>query len=198
MMKKEKKKEVVDADWTKEEVSLLAKGIARFPPGTTQRWATITDYVGSKTQKEVLKKAEQMKKKREAEIAENQAVAKAKEGNSYKPGKKVVMPGKQGAANQENTPGNWQPTDGSRPESNVGTKAAPKKEEPTTPTVDEEGWSGDQQVAMEAGMKKFPGSIPTKERWVKIAEEVEGKSAKECFTRFKSIVAKLKEQQAAK
>jgi hypothetical protein len=35
-----------------------------------------------------------MKKKREAEIAESQAVAKAKEGTSYKPGKKVVMPGK--------------------------------------------------------------------------------------------------------
>lgn len=43
-------------------------------------------------------------------------------------------------------------------------------------------------------MKKYPGSMPTKERWVKIAEEVEGKSAKECFTRFKEIVAKLKQE----
>jgi len=136
-----------------------------------------------------------MKKKREAEIAESQAVTRAKEGTSYKSGKKLVMPGKQGAANQENTPGNWQPTDGSRPESVTGTNAAPT---PTTPTVDEDGWNGDQQVAMEAGMKKFPGSIPTKLRWVKIAEEVEGKSAKECFNRFKTIVAKLKKQQTAK
>ena len=51
---------------------------------------------------------------------------------------------------------------------------------------------------MEAGMKKFPGSIPTKERWVKIAEEVDGKTAKECYTRFKEICAKLKSQQNGK
>ena len=41
-------------------------------------------------------------------------------------------------------------------------------------------------------MKDVPSSVPTKERWIKIAEKVEGKTAKECFTRFKSIVAKLK------
>ena len=45
---------------------------------------------------------------------------------------------------------------------------------------------------MEQGMKKFPGSMPTKERWIAIAELVEGKTAKECFERFKQIVAKLK------
>ena len=37
--------------------------------------------------------------------------------------------------------------------------------------------------------------MPTKERWIKIAEKVEGKSAKECFERFKEIVAHLKKQQ---
>jgi len=38
--KEESKKnaDCVDGDWTAEEVSLLAKGIARFPPGTNQRW----------------------------------------------------------------------------------------------------------------------------------------------------------------
>ena len=45
---------------------------------------------------------------------------------------------------------------------------------------------------MEAAMKEFPASMATKERWIAIAEKVEGKSAKECFARFKSIVAKLK------
>jgi len=41
-------------------------------------------------------------------------------------------------------------------------------------------------------MKNFPASIPTKERWIQIAEQVEGKNAKQCFERFKSIVSKLK------
>jgi len=47
-------------------------------------------------------------------------------------------------------------------------------------------------------MREFPGSIPVKERWVKIAEKVESKSAKECYERFKDICAKLKKQQESK
>lgn len=41
-------------------------------------------------------------------------------------------------------------------------------------------------------MKTVPASVPTKERWVKIAELVDGKTPKECFERYKEIVAKLK------
>lgn len=47
-------------------------------------------------------------------------------------------------------------------------------------------------------MKAFPSSMPTKERWIKIAETVDGKNAKQCFDRFKSIVAKLKADSGAK
>lgn len=36
-------------------------------------------------------------------------------------------------------------------------------------------------------MKDFPASIPIKERWVKISERVEEKTAKECYERFKEI-----------
>jgi hypothetical protein len=43
-------------------------------------------------------------------------------------------------------------------------------------------------------MREFPGTIPVKERWIKIAEKVDGKSAKECYERFKEIVALLKKQ----
>ena len=49
-----------------------------------------------------------------------------------------------------------------------------------------------QQTQMEVSMKKYPASMPTKDRWIAIAGEVTDKTAKECFTRFKSIVAKLK------
>jgi hypothetical protein len=44
-------------------------------------------------------------------------------------------------------------------------------------------------------MKEFPASIPTKERWIQIAEKVDGKTAKECFTRFKDLCAKAKSAQ---
>jgi hypothetical protein len=43
-------------------------------------------------------------------------------------------------------------------------------------------------------MREHPGTMPVKERWIKIAEQVEGKSAKECYERFKEIVALLKKK----
>jgi hypothetical protein len=45
---------------------------------------------------------------------------------------------------------------------------------------------------MENGMKEVPASVATKERWLKIAEGVEGKSAKMCYMRFRELVAKAK------
>ena len=45
-------------------------------------------------------------------------------------------------------------------------------------------------------MKTHPATIATKERWIKISEGVNGKSAKECFTRFKDLCAKAKAQSA--
>lgn len=44
-------------------------------------------------------------------------------------------------------------------------------------------------------MREFPGTLPVKERWIKISEKVEGKSAKECYERFKEICARVKKQQ---
>ena len=41
-------------------------------------------------------------------------------------------------------------------------------------------------------MREIPASVPTKERWIQIAEMVDGKSAKDCFTRFKELCAKAK------
>ena len=71
---------------------------------------------------------------------------------------------------------------------------AQEEQKTTTTKADTSGWTNEQQAQMEEGMKKYPGSMPTKERWLKIAEEVDGKSAKECFARFKEIVAKLKQE----
>lgn len=41
-------------------------------------------------------------------------------------------------------------------------------------------------------MREYPGSMPVKERFIKIAEKVEGKTAKECYERFKEICAMIK------
>lgn len=35
-------------NWSPEELSALAKGIAKYPPGTVNRWKVIADHVGTK------------------------------------------------------------------------------------------------------------------------------------------------------
>lgn len=46
---------------------------------------------------------------------------------------------------------------------------------------------------MESGMREFPGTMPTKERWIKISEKVDGKTAKQCYERFKDLCNKAKQ-----
>lgn len=57
--KEKEKKELAEdlGGWGKEEVALLTKAIVRFPPGTVQRWKVIAEFVGTRTMKEVIKKA---------------------------------------------------------------------------------------------------------------------------------------------
>jgi DnaJ family protein C protein 2 len=65
-------------------------------------------------------------------------------------------------------------------------KEEPKKSNPVLL------WSQDQQSQLEKALKKYPATIPMKERWEKIANEVEEKSMKECVERFKWIKENLK------
>jgi hypothetical protein len=44
-------------------------------------------------------------------------------------------------------------------------------------------------------MREFPATLAPKERWMKIAEKVGSKAPRECFERFKFIVAQLKKKE---
>ena len=55
-------------------------------------------------------------------------------------------------------------------------------------------WNADQQLQLEFALKKYPASMDKVERWNAIAEEVDGKSRKECVERYKF----LREQVTAK
>jgi hypothetical protein len=48
---------------------------------------------------------------------------------------------------------------------------------------------------METKMREVPSTVPTKERWIEIADGVDGKTPKECFVRYKDLVKKAKEAQ---
>jgi len=45
--------------WTDEELSLLARGIAKYPGGVPCRWQVIAEFVGSRSQKEVIAKSKE-------------------------------------------------------------------------------------------------------------------------------------------
>jgi hypothetical protein len=45
---------------------------------------------------------------------------------------------------------------------------------------------------MEEGMKMVDSTMAIKERWVAISTFVDGKNGKECYLRYREIVAKLK------
>ena len=57
--------------------------------------------------------------------------------------------------------------------------------------VHDSSWTAQQQKALQDAIKKYPSSLPKKERWVSIAGEVPGKTLKDCIQRVKDIRAKL-------
>ena len=52
---------------------MLTRAIVKFPPGTNARWKTIADYIGHRSQKEVIKKAKELSEKRSEEVKNRNA-----------------------------------------------------------------------------------------------------------------------------
>ena len=51
-------------------------------------------------------------------------------------------------------------------------------------------WTDKQQKQLESGLRKFPqGKLPNKDRWEKIAADVDEKSPADCQARFDELVA---------
>ncbi|KAL8451717.1 hypothetical protein Emed_001879 [Eimeria media] len=145
------RKKAQEAAWKVNELSLLAKGLQRFPPGTSRRWQQIADFIGTKTQEQVVAKAKEMA-----------------QGSSLKSmGQKISLEvlEQSKAQNQASA-------------SSTGNDA--KREDPTS-----SAWTKEQQNALESALAKYPSSMPPSERWTAIANEVPGKTRKECVERFK-------------
>ena len=52
-------------------------------------------------------------------------------------------------------------------------------------------WTAEEQKKLEECLKKYPNSLPPKERWTNIAKEV-GKTMKQCVERYKFIAEAIK------
>lgn len=165
---------------------MLSKGIVKYPGALQGRWQLIADFVETKTMKEVIAKATELSKRSTLQNAGKNA------------GVEQTLSAKMSVkAPQEEIKASTVPAKTAQPQKQPAKAPAQKTEAPSKPPAEEEGpqWSKEQQKQLEEGMREFPATLAAKERWIKISEKVEGKAPKECFERFKFIVAQLKKKE---
>ena len=153
--------------FTKDELSALAKGIKKFPPGGANRWDAIANYINNlcrpddpRTKEECIETFNQINKA--AKPQRNGAVGA---GSSSVPSKPVEAP----------------TTTTSAP------APAPADTTNTSTATDTSSWTADEDQLLQNGLAKYPATMDKNERWTKIATEVPGKSKKDCVQRFKEI-----------
>ncbi|KAL8427328.1 hypothetical protein Efla_002291 [Eimeria flavescens] len=154
------RKKAQEAAWKVDELSLLAKALQKFPPGTSRRWQQVADFVGTKSQEEVIVKAKEM------------TLGVSLKSMGSKISMEVLEQSKTSQASASST------------------GADVKAEEPATSTKPA-GWTKEQQNALERALAKYPPSMPAADRWTAIANDVPGKTRKECVERFKVVRAAI-------
>eukprot|EP01016_Furgasonia_blochmanni_P009416 TRINITY_DN13902_c0_g1_i1.p1 TRINITY_DN13902_c0_g1~~TRINITY_DN13902_c0_g1_i1.p1 ORF type:complete len:407 (-),score=112.55 TRINITY_DN13902_c0_g1_i1:158-1378(-) len=189
------------ANWSPEELSLLAKATAKFPVGTKNRWEMIAAFIGGlKTPDEVLAKAKDLSNNtslRNMDITKDDSFKNvdSKNGPAGAPKNGSTTPG---VGIKKDAPANGGVSPVKKDQPAPPPQAIAKPKESTTPTAtdankngetEENVWSQTQQKALEEALKKFPSSMDPQERWTKIAECVEGKTKKQCVERFKELRA---------
>ena len=68
--KEEAKQVEANGGWTTDEQKLLNEGLKKYPVGTKERWLTISHFIGTKSQKEVIAKAKEIAERRDREAEE--------------------------------------------------------------------------------------------------------------------------------
>lgn len=162
-LQKEKMKDLLDK-WTEDEIAALTKGMLKFPAGMGARWDKIAGLIGgSKNIHEVTAMAKELSIKN---VRGEKNIVSAME---------TIISVKTGSTDS--------PAAKVKADTDTGSKT------PVDATVVE--WSQDLQKILELAMKKYPASMEKKERWTKIAEDVPGKTPKQCVERVKEIRDKL-------
>jgi len=157
--------------WTDQELSLLSKGLAKYPGGVQQRWELIAEFIGTRKPKEVIERTKLGKQVQVKPTDYQQEDA----FNRFNKSKKKLDT-------------EVQVQESVRDPSNDGEDNG---EEVNAATLKEVDWSTDEQKALEKALQSFPASLT--DRWDKIAEVV-GKSKKDCVLRYKFLVSKIKEK----
>eukprot|EP00397_Hematodinium_sp_SG-2012_P023307 GEMP01024205.1.p1 GENE.GEMP01024205.1~~GEMP01024205.1.p1 ORF type:complete len:608 (+),score=180.38 GEMP01024205.1:130-1953(+) len=157
--------------WSNEELSLLAKGLAKFPGGHGTRWDCISKMLAhggfERSPEQVVEKAREMSKSTSLKSL-GATVSKDAFGNFLQTNKKITLSAKTEV-----------------PAEKTGAVGAEQD-------VQEDVWTAEQQQALEKALVEFPAALPANERWRKIGEAVSGKTKKQCVARFKFLRDQLK------
>lgn len=89
--KEEAKQVEASGGWTNDESRLLNEGLKKYPVGTKERWLTISHFIGTKSQKEVIAKAKEIAERRDREAEERrEKEAEAKQQKIHKPAQQTL------------------------------------------------------------------------------------------------------------
>jgi DnaJ family protein C protein 2 len=151
--------------WKKEEIIALQKATKKFPAGTKERWEKIGEIIKSKTSNQIIQMTHYL---------------------TTNPSIKIDSDIDLNAILNKSSKSTSSKTD-SKTEQSVVTVSKEGK-------TDEENWSEEQQKNLEAALKKYPSSLPANERWTNIANDVPGKTKKQCVDRYKYLSSLIKKK----
>ena len=153
--------------WTKEEMFLLQKGVKKFPAGTKNRWEKIKEIVKTKSTDEIINMTHYLLLNPSIKI----------EGDINL--KDLIQKKDSNNINNNNNNNNIEE----------------KKENKNKNSNSNNNWTAEEQKKLEECLKKYPNSLPAKERWTKISKEV-GKTMKQCVDRYKYIAEVIKKNKS--
>jgi DnaJ family protein C protein 2 len=206
-LEKEKAEREKEREWSVQEMSMLAKGVSKFPAGTRNRWVCIAEYVNGLGMK-IQRNADECVAKARAVAASEDAKRMAND-QAYKSFLQARKGGEEGveikdrdapqAQAQATIVGPAAPAAPAAPVVAVAPPAPAAAADAGAAATGESGvWTADQQAAFEKALRTYPASLDKNERWKLIAEAVPGKSKKDCVARFKEIREKVLAQSGAK
>ena len=160
-------------EWSAKEKADLIKAIQRYPPGTVNRWARVSEQIG-RTANDCI----QMEKT----LKSNLSTLAPKTDTVVADGSWMIKANRGGASI------NSVPTEASN-----DAEAAGEENNNNASTNGSSEWSQEQQALFEKALKTYDKSVAN--RWEKIAECVPNKNKDDCVERFKTLCMALKKKQ---
>ncbi|PRP88641.1 hypothetical protein PROFUN_02737 [Planoprotostelium fungivorum] len=176
------KEEKVTTPWTENEISQLAKAVAKFPGGVQDRWEHIAAFVGTRSVKEIIQKTKETKFS-ESNWKEEELTT-------------VTVPNKPRELAATDAYERFNQT---KKKADEPINAELSEASPSTPTGDATTPEGEWTLAEQKALEKALSAIPStaSDRWDQIAACVPGKTKKDCVDRYKYLVAQIKQKKAA-